>query len=85
MAVVDWTDPCARVTALRAAYFELVQGGEASVRVRNGEHEQEVRYSQTSVAALQRELRIAEAECAAKNGTTPPRYAIRGGAMRGGC
>ena len=82
---VDWTDSCARATALRAAYYELVAGGEAMVRIKNGEHEQEVRYSAASLTTLQRELRIAEAECATKNGTTPPRYAIRGGAMRGGC
>lgn len=81
---VDWTDACARAAALREAYFALVQGGETMVRVRNGEHEQEVRYGQANMTTLLRELRIAEAECAAATGgTTGRRFAIRLGARRG--
>lgn len=79
---VDWTDPCARATALREAYYALVQGGETQVRVRNGEHEQEVRYGAASLATLKRELAQAEAECARKNGTGGGRFAIRAGSRR---
>jgi hypothetical protein len=79
---VDWQDPCARAAALREAYYTLVQGGEQSVRLKNGDHEEEVTYGKTDLARLASELRQAEADCAAVNGTAGRRYAIRGGAMR---
>ena len=85
MAVVDWTDPCARAAALRNAYYALISGGqEQEIRTRTLDAEEVVRFSPGNQAALLMQLRAAEAECAAKNGTANPtrRFAITAGATR---
>lgn len=87
MAVINWTDPCARASALRAAYFDLIRGaGETLIRHSTSEGDQEVRYRAGDVHTLRSELAQAEAECAALTGGLPPararRFAIRGGARR---
>ena len=80
---VDWTDPCAKAAALREAYYTLVQGAqEASIRIRNGEHEREVAYSKVDLKTLQTEYQLAEAACAQKNGTGGRRFAITAGSRR---
>jgi hypothetical protein len=85
MAVVDWSDPCARYAALRDAYFELVRGnGETLIRQKAPEGEQEVRYHPADLNTLRAEMSVAQAECAALNGSTNPRrrFAIRAGSQR---
>lgn len=85
MAVVDWSDACARYVALRDAYYTLIQGGvETLVRFKGPEGEQEVRYSAGNLALLKTEMISAQAECSAETGTPNPnrRFAIRGGAQR---
>lgn len=85
MAVVDWSDPCARYIALRDAYYQLVQGGvETLIRYKGPESEEEVRYSAGKLDLLLSEMRSAQAECSASTGTPNPnrRFAIRGGAQR---
>lgn len=85
MAVVDWTDACARAAALRTAYFALISGGgESLIRYRGPEGEREVRYQAANISILKTELQSAEAECAALTGTVSPnrRFAIRAGARR---
>lgn len=79
---VDWNDPCARFTALQAAYFTLLQGGtETLIRQRTDEAEQEVRFSAAKIDTLKSEMDAAQRECAAKTGTVLPRrrFAIRAG------
>lgn len=90
MAVIDWTDPCARYAALQQAYFTLLSGGagaETLIRTRSEHTEREVRYSAGNLKVLKSELDAAERACAAKNGTLLPRqrFAIRGGARYQGC
>jgi hypothetical protein len=85
MAVVDWTDPCARYAALHAAYYQTLTGGaETLIRYRTDGGEREVRYAQSNIAVLRSEMDRAQAECAAKNGIAPTRrrFAIRAGARR---
>lgn len=72
---VDWSDPCARAEALRKSYYDIVSGLER--RVRFGDRE--VWYSEQNLGDLKKELRLAEEQCAAKNGDRPRRYAIRAG------
>lgn len=80
---VDWSDPCARAEALRKAYYALVSGElEQRVRVRGGDGEEDVTFNAANVELLRSELRSAEAECAAKNGTVGRRFAIRAGHRR---
>jgi hypothetical protein len=85
---VDWTNPCARATALRGAYFALISGqNESLIRTATPEGDQEVRFMAGDVAKLKSELDAAEAECAASQGLPTPararRFAIRGGSRRG--
>ena len=81
---VDWLDPCARAVVLREAYMGLISGErEQSVRITNGDHVSDVAYSKVDLATLRGELRQAEAECAALNGTPIRRFAIRAGSRRG--
>lgn len=94
MAVVDWTDPCARAASLRTAYYQLISGqSESLIRHSTTEGDQEVRYARADMQALKAAMEAAEAECATLTGTATPararRYAIRGGAFnpfrRWGC
>lgn len=85
MAVIDWTDACARAAALREAYYNAVQGGgETSIRYRGPNGERHVTFGQGNMESLLSELRIAEQECAASTGTLAAsrRFSIRGGALR---
>ncbi|MDC7784776.1 hypothetical protein PQJ75_00725 [Rhodoplanes sp. TEM] len=81
MADVDWSDPCARAAALRAAYYAIV-GGQGTQRIRFADRE--VWFTATKIDVLRTELRQAEAECAAKQGVDSPhrRFAIRAGSRR---
>lgn len=60
---VDWEDPCAKAKVLRDAYYQALAGREVSVRYKNGEDERELRFDTKNLPVLQRELRMAEAEC----------------------
>lgn len=85
MAAVDWTDPCARATALRNAYYALLSGGqEQEIRTRTLDAEETVRFAPVDIGQLTTELRAAEAQCAAATGATNPnrRFAITTGAIR---
>jgi len=85
MSAVDWTDPCARAEALRAAYYARISGQqEVEILTRTVESEQRVRFSEANGDALLSELRTAEAECAALGGMARPRrrFAITAGFRR---
>ena len=82
----DWTDPCARATALREAYYALVSGGkEQQVIYQDAGQMRSVTYASSKVD-LQRlldEIKLADQECA--GGTIDrTRFAMRGGALRRG-
>ena len=71
-APVAWQDPCVRADALREAYFALLAGqGTAEATYSANGVSRSVSYAKTDLAALERELRAAEAECA--NGGVPTR------------
>lgn len=87
MTDVDWSDPCARAAALKAAYHERLAGGTSSrVRFRSGDNEQEVQtsHSGASLAELKRAWWDAEDECRALQGLPPlrRRFAITAGSRR---
>jgi hypothetical protein len=85
---VDWTDPCARATALRDAYYRVVSGErEIEIVTRTADAEERVRFSSVDLQALKAEWQAAEEECQRSNGVTPTprRSAIRlGGVGRRG-
>lgn len=90
MAVVDWTNPCARAAALRNAYYRVISGDqEAEIETRTGEAQERVKFSRVDAERLKAEWQAAEDECQRANGVTPAprRSAIRLGAARGngGC
>jgi hypothetical protein len=63
-ALPDWADACQRAEALRTAYFALLSGRQTtSTRYAANGVEREVRFAASDLAALERELRLAEAEC----------------------
>lgn len=82
MAVIDWTDPCARYAALMEAYYaNLTGGGETLIRYRGPEGEREVRFKATDLERLRSGMASAKAACEAASGMTRTgRYAIRAGA-----
>jgi hypothetical protein len=85
LATIDWTDPCARATALRSAYYGLLQGQqEIEIRTRTLDAEEVVRFAPTDLGKLEAELRAAEGECAVVQGSTNPnrRFAITAGSRR---
>lgn len=91
MATVDWTNPCARASALREAYFALLSGkGAQEIEFQSGESRRRVRYQGSTAAqmdALKRELDAAEAACAAALAGRAParrRFAI-GSTTKGFC
>ena len=69
----DWTDPCQRADALREAFYALLAGEKAvsTSYMANGVS-REVRFGQSDLATLERELRLAEQLCAG-GGTAPRR------------
>ena len=82
--MINWTDACARATALRDAYFALVSGSKAQqVVYQDAGQMRSVTYASSKVD-LQRlldEIKLADEECA--GGTiNRTRYAMRGGALR---
>jgi len=80
---IDWDDPCAAATELRRALNErLVGGADVRVRIRSGEHEEEVQSAVVSIADLKAALASAEQACAAKRGERPRRFAIGAGFRR---
>lgn len=82
---VDFTDPCARYTALSTAYFNLIAGAnETLIRMKGPNGEQEVRFGPGKLDLLKAEVDAAQNACAVANGTANPsrRYAIRAGARR---
>lgn len=82
---VDWTNPCARATALRNAYYALVSGQqEQEIRTRTLDAEELVRFTAADRGVLLAEMRAAEAECAASTGATNTnrRVAITAGGIR---
>lgn len=86
-APIDWSDPCVRAAALKAAYYDRLAGGTSQrVRFKHGENEQEVQTSMlvSNMADLRREMREAEDECRKKQGLAPlnRRFAIVAGSRR---
>jgi hypothetical protein len=82
---VDWSDPCARATALRNAYYQLVSGGqEQIIETRTLDAQERVQFTAADRGVLLSELRAAEAECAATTGAANPsrRFAITAGGIR---
>jgi hypothetical protein len=71
-ALPDWTDACQRAEALRRALYSILSGQQAvkTEYMANGVS-RSVRFAQTDLAALERELRLAEQLCA--NGGVPAR------------
>ncbi|ACL57431.1 hypothetical protein [Methylobacterium nodulans] len=77
---VDWTDPCARATALRTAYFGLLSGQhEQRIRFRNGDVDEDVWFTAPKIDLLRTELADAEAQCAARSLGKPRRFAFTAG------
>ena len=78
----DWDDPCQRYAVLRQVYMSMLTGQRTSqVRyVANGV-EREVRYSDTNMSELRKEMEVARAECQGGLGSGR-RFAIVGGARR---
>ena len=82
---VNWEDPCARATALRAAYFSMISGQhEIEIRTRTLDAEEMVRFDRADVTRLQNEIAAAERECALVQGRKPVsrRHAITAGFRR---
>ena len=79
---VDWSDPCARSAALRAAYNRLLSGEfEVEIRTRTLDAEEMVKFATPDLATLRVEMEAANAECEALNGggtAAPRRRAIAG-------
>jgi len=87
MALIDWTDPCARAAALRDAYYALISGGKPiEVSYQDGGTERSVKYSSTKLdmSRLWAEYRAAAEECdpTAAEADGRRRYALRGGSLR---
>jgi hypothetical protein len=82
---IDWTDPCQRAAALRAAYYQLLSGSmETLIRNKGPDGERESRYAQADITKLKAELDAAEEACLRASGQTPAprRHAITLGARR---
>ena len=63
---VDWTDPCSRATALRAAYYTLLSGQqETEIRTRTLDTEEMVRFASGNLDVLRSEMQDAQDACAA--------------------
>ena len=76
----NWTDPCARASALRSAYFRLLSGQqEERVRFRNGETDEDVTFVKADLNTLRTELTEADAQCAALSSGRPRRFAAIAG------
>lgn len=76
---IDYSDPCAVLAILRPVYYQLLTGAlEAEIRI----GDRSVKYSQTSLTTLADEVAKLEGACAAKNGVTGQRYAMRLGSRR---
>lgn len=79
---VQWSDPCARCTALQAAYYSLISGTqEVEIRTRTLDQEELVRFTKGDVTSLVGEIRLAQRDCAAQQGLPDPnrRFAITAG------
>jgi hypothetical protein len=79
---IDETDPCGSAATLRALYVALVSGGAAAtVSFRAGASgvERSVVYHKADPARLLSVIRDFERRCAALQGGSPHRYAIRAG------
>ena len=77
--MTDWSDPCAALSALRAAYYELI-GGSSVARVELPDRT--VEYAKTDLNALQTEISRLEGECHKVTTGRPRRFAITGGYRR---
>lgn len=80
---VDEDDPCAAAKALRQVYYGLIAGAASltiSFRSSSGV-ERSTTFHKADPERLLHVIRGFEAECAAKQGKRPRRYAIRGGGM----
>ena len=87
-APVNWSDPCARASALGTAYYNLLSGAqEQEIRTRTLDAEEVVRFYATNLQTLWVELVAAQRECSRQTGTPDPnrRFFIRAGSRwRGG-
>lgn len=76
---IDMSDPCKVWPVLQRALDELLAGeGVASTKF----GDDEVRFAQANISALQARIRELKAECNAKNGGGVRRHAIRAGWRR---
>jgi len=81
-AVVDYDDPCAAATALRAAYYQLI-GGAGVIRVRFSDRE--VQYATPDIDTLSDEIVRLEAACQRQTpGSKPYRFAMKLGSYSRG-
>jgi hypothetical protein len=72
---LDYSDPCALLTALRPAYYRLL-AGEADLEI-EGTDRRRVRFQQADIKGLAAVIRDLEAQCSAKTGRRR-RFAITG-------
>lgn len=79
MATVDWSNPCARATALTDAYYRLLTGESVS---NVSFSDRSVSYDRGDLESLKIEMNQAKAECAAAGGGRRARYAISAGTRR---
>ncbi|MEE7460678.1 hypothetical protein MFUR16E_04690 [Methylobacterium fujisawaense] len=77
---VDWSDPCARASALRSVYYRLLSGSmEERVRFRNGDVDEDVTFVKPDMNVLRTELTEADAQCAALSSGKPRRFCFTAG------
>ncbi len=83
MAVtLNENDPCATATALRQVYANIIAGQAGqTVTFKAGPNgvERTVTYHNANATALLGLIRDYERKCAARSGSRPQRYAMRGG------
>lgn len=85
MTTINEADPCGAAETLRGVYRAIISGGRpASVSFSSGPNgtERDVTYHRPDAAALLREIRRFEAECAKAQGGKPRRFAVRAGGRR---
>ncbi len=77
----DFSDPCAALETVRAAYYRAIAGGAATWVEFN---DRRVRYTDANAAELEKLIGQLKAECAAReNGRrAPARYAMGAGYRR---
>lgn len=73
MPDIDWSDPCAALAALRPTYYAVLGGAKRRVRF----DDREIEYHPANARELGSVIARLEAECAARQGQAPKRFAIQ--------